>query len=214
MTPREISALVSTILVIVGTTWYIHLALKGIKVKPVLATWIVLTVTMTLSFVSYLASPNPSIVNNACNGISIFSTAAILITAIRFNRQEGKGVNFNLFQKRSLMLSGWILIVWFVIILIWGFKGSGIVPNILTQVLMLIGYAVNAERLWRAPRNTDSLFLWWCILGASGTALYSGVITHDPLVILYGSRATFGTLVLVILMYRVELRRSTTYCVT
>jgi len=42
MTAREFSALISAVLITVGTIWYIVAALKGTKVKPVLASWIIL----------------------------------------------------------------------------------------------------------------------------------------------------------------------------
>ena len=202
MTPREMSALASTILVIVGTVWYVRLALKGEKVKPVLASWIVLSGTMTLSFATYWTTPNHSLVSNACNAISVLSTGSILVSAIWLNAKQGKGVSFTRFQKVCLWISLAIAIFW--IVLVWGLKGTGIIPNILTQVLMLIGYLVTAEKLWHAQRNSESLFTWWCILLAGATALYTGIVSHDNLVILYAARTTFGTIVLVWLMYRAE----------
>lgn len=202
MTLREISALVSTILVIVGTVWYIYLALTGRKVKPVLASWIVLSGTMTLSFATYWTSPQHNIISNACNAISVFSTTAILITAAWLSMKQGKGLSFNSFQKWCLIISLTIAIFW--IVLVWGFKGTGIIPNILTQVLMLIGYLVTAEKLWHAKHNSESLFTWWCILLAGMTALYTGIVSRDGLVILYAARTTIGTIMLVWLMYRAE----------
>jgi hypothetical protein len=202
MTPRELSALVSTILVIVGTAWYIRLILKGEKVKPVIATWIVLTGTMALSFATYWTTPNHSLVSNACNAISVLSTSAILIATICMER--GNRISFTKFQKICLWVSLAITTFW--VVLVWGFKGTGIIPNILTQVLMLIGYLVTAEKLWFAKKNTESIFTWWCILLAGAVALYTGIVSHDSLVILYAGRTTFGTVVLVWLMYRVELK--------
>jgi lipid-A-disaccharide synthase-like uncharacterized protein len=202
MTLREISALVSTILVIVGTFWYIRLALKGEKVKPVLASWVVIGGTMTLSFATYWTTPRHSLVSNACNAISVLSTGSILITAAWLTMQQRKGLSFSKFQKICLWISLAIAIFW--IVLVWGFKGTGIVPNILTQILMLIGYLVTAEKLWHATSNSESLFTWWCILLAGVVALYTGIASHDRLVILYAARTTFGTVVLIWLMYRAE----------
>lgn len=202
MTPREISALVSTILVIVGTIWYIYLALKGVKVKPVLASWVVIGGTMALSFATYWTTPNRSLVSNACNAISVLSTGSILITALWLAMRQGKKLSFTSFQKGCLWTSLAIAVLW--IVLVWGFKGTGIIPNILTQVLMLIGYLVTAEKLWHAKGNSESLFTWWCILLAGITALYTGIVSHDKLVILYAARTTFGTVILVWLMYRAE----------
>lgn len=202
MTLREISALLSTILVIVGTVWYIYLALKGVKVKPVLASWVVISSTMTLSFATYWTTPQRSLVSNACNAISVLSTGSILITALWLAMKQGKRVSFSPFQKGCLWTSLAIAILW--VALVWCFRGTGIVPNILTQVLMLIGYLVTAEKLWYAKGNSESLFTWWCVLLAGMTALYTGIVSHDKLVILYAARTTFGTVMLIWLMHRAE----------
>lgn len=202
MTPREFSALVSTILVILGTYWYVRLALRGEKVKPVLATWIVLSGTMTLSFATYWTTPGHSIVSNACNAISVLTTGSILIVAVWLTMKEGKGVSFSKFQKGCLWLSLAIAAFWAT--LVWGFKGTGIIPNIMTQVLMLIGYLVTCEKLWHAKKNSESLFTWWCILLAGMTALYTGVVSNDNLAILYAARTILGTAAVVWLMHRAE----------
>ena len=41
-------------------------------------------------------------------------------------------------------------------------------------------------------------------LFAGATALYTGIVSHDPLVILYASRTVFGTTTLIGLMYRAD----------
>ena len=204
MTLREISALISTVLVTAGTVWYVVLALREIKVKPVLASWVVIFGTMTLSFATYWTTPNHSLIANACNAISILSTGAILVVAIVLNRRYGKGLTFSSFQKKSLWASLVIALIW--VALVWGFHGTGIVPNVMTQVLMLIGYGVTAEKLWYAKGNNESMFTWWCILVAAMVALYTGIVSKDKLVILYASRTTFGTVVLIYLMHRAEKR--------
>jgi hypothetical protein len=188
--------------VIVGTIWYVQLAVRRIKVKPVLASWIVLWGTMTLSFATYWTTPGHSLISNACNAISVLSTGSILITSIWLTVKDRKGVSFSRFQKVCLWISLAIAILW--IVLVWGFKGTGIIPNILTQVLMLIGYFVTMEKLWHAKGNSESIFTWWCILFAGIIALYTGIVSHDALVILYAGRTTFGTVILVWLMYRAD----------
>ena len=182
MTAIEISALVSTILVVAGTVWYVGLGIKKIKVQPVLASWIVICGTMSLSFFTYLTSPNASVIKGACNGISVLSTLAILCLSIWMTKQKGEKLNFNPFQKFSLWTALGITILWIVLI---SMKGTGIVPNILTQVLMLIGYAVTCQRVWYAEKNTESLFCWWCVALAAAVALYTGIVSNDKLVILY-----------------------------
>ncbi len=202
MTLREWSALMSTIIVFAGTIWYIYLAVKGDKVKPVLASWIVIGSTMSLSFATYWTTPKHSLVSNACNAASVINCVSILFIALWLNHKQGKGFAFTKFQKNCLWISFMIMIFW--IVLVWGLKGTGIIPNILTQILMVIGYLVTAEKLWYADRNSESLFTWWCITIASAIALYTATVSHDGLALLYAIRATIASATLVWLMHRAE----------
>ena len=89
MTLRELSSLMSAVFVIVGAVWYIYAALRGDKVKPVLASWIILGGTMTLSFATYWTSPKHSLVSNGCNAGSVIACLSILATTfwIHFTRR-------------------------------------------------------------------------------------------------------------------------------
>lgn len=174
--------------------------------KPVLASWVVMGGTMTLSFATYWTTPNRSLVSNACNAISVVSTCSILIVAIWLTIKERKGISFNKFQKVCLSIS--LVIATFWVVLVWGLKGTGIIPNILTQVLMIIGYLVTAEKLWMAKGCSESFFMWWCVSIASAFALYTAIVSHDKLAILYATRATITSFTLVGLMYRAERKAS------
>jgi hypothetical protein len=202
LTLRELSALVSTIFVIFGTVWYIVVAISGEKVKPILASWIVFAGTMTLSFATYWTAPKHSLISNACNAASVISTLSILGTV--WYLQKGKPVQFSGFQKICLWTSAAIAVLW--VTLVWGFKGSGIVPNILTQVLMVIGYLVTVQKLWSAKQNTESIITWGSIMIASIIALYTGIVSDDTLAILYSVRAAVASATIVVLMVRIELR--------
>lgn len=201
MTTRELSAIATTIIVFAGTFQYIRLALIG-KAKPVLASWIVLFVTTTLSFVTYLTSPRWSIVSNACNATGVLTIGSILIATIWINKKNGTLAKFSVFQKYCLVSAAVILIFWATLVFV--FHGTGIIPNIMTQVLMLIGYAVTAEKLWHARGNNESYFTWWCILLGGVIGLYTGIISRDPLSMLFAGRTILGTSVLVALMYRAD----------
>jgi hypothetical protein len=204
MTLREKAAIVSAVLVIVGTIWYIYLALSGKKVKPVLAAWIVNSVATILSFATYWTAPKHSFVSNAYNATSILTINAILVASLILMRREKKGLSFSPFQIKCLWCSALITIIW--VVLVWGFHGTGTVPNVLMQVMMLIGYFVIAERLWRATANTESLFTWWCIVLASLAGMVTAAMSHDWLASLFAGRTLFGSFTLVLLMHRAEYR--------
>ena len=157
---------------------------------------------MTLSFATYWTSPKHSLISNASNAASVISAIANLATAAYLERGR---FYFSLFQKWCLWISAVITLFW--VLLVWGFHGTGIVPNILTQVLMVVGCLVTAKKLWGAKRNTESLFTWWCITIASAIAFYTGVVSHDGLATLYAVRATLTSGTIVWLMHRAERRQ-------
>lgn len=204
MTLRELSSITSASLVMVGTIWYVYLALRGDKVKPVLAGWIIMSGTMTLSFATYWTSPKHSLISNACNAGSVISCLMILAATFWIHLRAGDALSFSKFQKWCLAFSGLIASFW--VVLVWVFHGTGTVPNILTQVLMIVGYSVIAKKLWRATENTEPFFTWICITIGCGIAMYTGIVSSDALVILYGARATVSAATLVWLMYRIERR--------
>ena len=206
MTLREFTALVSAVLITVGTIWYIYVAIKGDKVKPVLASWIVVCGTMVLSFTTYWTSPKHSIVSNASNVAGVISTVGILITVLWLNLKNEGVIHFSRFQKGSLAAASVIATFW--VIIVWGFNRTGFYPNILTQILMLVGYFVTAEKLWQATKNTESLFTWTTIMIGSAIALYTGIVSRDTLATLYATRATVTSATIVWLMYRIELKNS------
>ena len=204
MTSREFSALLSAILVFAGSAWYVLVAIKGDKVKPVFAGWIVFGVTAVLSFVTYWTSPKHSLVSNACHITAVICTLVITVVVSGLHLKSGSVVRFSVFQKWCLWISGLITVIW--VIIVWGFNGTGIVPNIFTQALLIVGYAVTAEKLWHATKNTESFFTWSCSGLGSAIALYTGIVSGDPLVIVFAIRSTITSGTLVWLMYRIERR--------
>ncbi len=202
MTLREFSALVSAILVIVGTIWYIYVAIKGDKVKPILTTWIVFGVTTALSFVTYWTSPRHSLVSNACNTASVVGTLSIFSVILWINIRKGERIVFSRFQKWCLGIYALITVFW--VTMVWGFNGTGTVPNICTQTMMIVGYVVTAEKLWSATKNTESFFTWNCTMVASAIAVYTGIVSSDTLATVYATRSMITSASIVWLMYRIE----------
>lgn len=204
MTLRELSAIASACFIIIGTVWYIYAAIRGDKVKPVLASWVIIAGTMSLSFATYWTSPHHSLVSNAANAASVIAALSILITVFWLNVYNRNAIKFSKFQKWCLLISGLIALFW--VTIVWVFHGTGIVPNILTQILMFVGYLVTAEKLWRSTKNTESLFTWSCIMFGCAIGLYTGIISGDGLAIIYAGRATCTSATIVWLMCRIEQR--------
>lgn len=192
----------SAVLVIVGCTWYAYLAVRR-KTKPVFASWIVMSSVLLLSYITYWTSPQPSIASNASNAASVLGGILVVLAIAKIDRR--RSLRLTDFQKLSLWLTAAIFILW--IILVWGLGRMGNIPFWMTQVVMLIGHSMTAEKLWRARNNTESVFTWWFILVASIIAIYAAT---DVLAVVYATRATLTAAIMLWLMYRIRKNNHTT----
>ncbi len=201
LTLREWSALVSATLMLGGGTWYIVQIVKG-TIHPQLAAWIVLGGTLCLSFATYWTNPSRSIVSNVANAVAALEGFATLVVLVIRDMRSREKISFTPFQKFCLKASAFIAILW--VVIVWGFHGTGLVPNVLTQVLMIIGYIMMIPKLWNAKKNTDSYVLWSCIGLSCLFGLYTAVVSRDNLAILYATRGLIASTTIVYLMYRAD----------
>lgn len=200
---REIFALVSASFMAVGTIWYIFCIVRK-SIEPVLSSWIVLAGAMTLSFVTYLTTPKANFVSNIANTVGVASTLSTLATLVYFQIIRKEKIQFTPFQKKSLLSAGSIAIFW--VVIVFGFGKTGLIPNILTQILMIIGFLATAQKLWCSTKNTEP-FLTWIFIGVSCTlALYVAYVYRDGLAMLFATRGALSTLILVWLMHRANNR--------
>lgn len=198
---RDWSAIVSATFMLGGGTWYISQILRG-SIKPVLAAWIVLGTTLCLSYATYWTNPRRSVLGNIANGAAAIEGLATLIVLIVQSMQNHENISFSPFQKLCLKASALIACVW--VISVWGLHKSGTIPNVLTQILMVIGYIVMIPKLWNATKNTDSYVLWSCIGLSCLFGLYTAVELRDNLGILYTLRGVVASTTVVCLMYRAD----------
>ncbi len=204
MTLREISALVSAILVVIGTIWYIYHVRTSERIRPVMATWIVTSCGTVLSLITYWTSPGHSLVSNVYNAMTVITINAILYNVIKVNKQRKIPLEFNLFQKFCLWASGGIVVYW--AILVFALGRTGIVPNVFLQILMFVGYLMTVQKLLSAERNTEPTATWWLIFAAAIVGLCTGIISKNSLSILFAARTAIGTLMLICCMLRLDRR--------
>ncbi len=167
----------------VGTMWYIYLVLTN-RIKPVLTAWIIISITMTLGVVSYWYSPVHTIAGGIGNITGAVSTDSIILAVIWKNRS----FQFNSFQKKCLAMAGGVLVVWGILRFIVGGEIAAAISNVLTQVVMVIGFTPLVERLWRGRMDTESLFTWSMICAGAVCATIPPIIGGDFLGVLYGAR--------------------------
>ncbi len=181
---REIMVRLTAIFMTVGTMWYIYLVLNN-RIKPVLTAWIIISVTMTLGLVSYWCSPTPTFAGGIGNITGAVSTDSIILAVVWKNRS----FKFSSFQKKCLAMAGGILIVWGILRFIVGGEIAATISNILTQVVMVVGFVPLVERLWKTRADTESLFTWSMICLGAICAVIPPIMSGDFLGFLYGARA-------------------------
>lgn len=181
-------AVVTAIIMMSATAWYCYQLMNG-RVRTVLSGWIILSTTMVLGFTSYWFSPVHTWTGNIGNLVGVASTLSVFVTVLMTNPEW----KFNSFQKMLLKLAGSIMIVWVILRILWSGDVAAIVVNVLTQVLMTIGYVAFFEKLLgqirREERHTESLVLWGGVFASTLTAIPPAVMNVDWLGMLYLLRA-------------------------
>lgn len=192
-----------------GTIWYIRQILGG-QFKPTLPAWIIMSTTTILGLVSFFLAPNPTFesgigfIAGAASSLSVFSV--ILYQVLH----EKHAIQFNRFQKACLIIATQIVVVWIGLKFLVNGELASFVANVLTQVLMTIGYISLAERLWYAEKRVESLFFWTTIFLGGLCSLVVPIQEENALGIIYGLRASVTSLITVGLLLRIEGRKSRT----
>ncbi len=202
LSERELLALLSASIMIAASAWYIYLLLSD-QVETVIASWILGTATLSLSFGTYWTSPKHTLAGNAANLGAMIGCGAILLVLLWLKAKGRVKIGITSFQKGCLGIAGLIAVLWVVIILN---RGTGTLPNILTQILMLLSYVMLYKKLWHAQENKESFVLWGGICLSSLIGLRPAIMSGEWQSILYCSLASLRTAIVVVLMLRLERR--------
>lgn len=188
---------ISACIMIFGTMWYCNLIIKDKIPSPPLATFIVATVTFVLAIFMYSKKPEFSVKSN----IALFSSAlsAFIVLLVLFVKIGSDKIVFNNLQKGCLLFCLGIVMVWFI-------TDNPFVSYVLLQINALISYLPVYERNLKAQRNQDSFILWTSILFSNIVASYAVWEKGDLESWIFIARAVPSTLLVVLLMVRLELK--------
>lgn len=201
MTFRDFCFGMSAIFMFGGSAWYIYQALTK-KVQAFLAAWIVLGGTLSLSLATYLTTSNPNLYENVCTVVSMASAVAILaiLSILHFVRKDK--IELNGKQRFSLSCAAVIATGWLIDVCV--FHDKSVVPYVLTQALMLIGYFLNLSKLLAKTKNTDSFQLWIGICVSGIFSLYVAADTGNYLAWIASLRGIICSGITVYVMFRIE----------
>ncbi len=193
--PEKIAFLVSCLAVAL-TLRYCQLVLNG-KIQPVLATWLMFCISVSLSFSTYVFTEKHSITGNLGNVVDLFEVWAIFVTVIFYRRKNQR--IFNRLEIKCILASAAIVIFWI-------FTGQHAVSNLLLQIILVIAYAPLVQTLWLGPRNTEPLDVWTATLMVCAGAMYLAVCRQDYLGMVYSGRAIILVSIVLFLILRLKFR--------
>ncbi|MBU1202684.1 hypothetical protein KKH39_01435 [Patescibacteria group bacterium] len=194
-----ISVLVATVLLIVSGLDYVRRAWIG-QTSPVPATWILIQVTLTLSFWMYWNSPEKSWTAN------IAVTAGLVNASIIFFGVMASHIRHRTLRVAFNKLQAWCLVGGGVIVIFWLISRRPLTSYILVQCIALVAYIGTVKKLWTAKGSSEPLFLWAAVLSASVIAIYPAWVKHDIFSWVYIIRAVPSTSFVIYLISRAKAR--------
>ena len=171
---------------------------RGIREnRPALATWILLTIMISLTWWMYWQSPRRSWTGNIGVNAAMINYAGILIGVLAANiRYHTLLVAFDAVQKWCLARVG--------IVMFWSITDQPLTSYVLMQCLALIAYVATVKRLWRASQSTEPMFFWVATILANLCAIYPAWVKHDLFAWIYLARAVPSTMLVIYLIARIK----------
>lgn len=199
MTMYEAAVIVTVILMTVSAVDYVRRAWIR-ETSPVLATWILATTMIGLSFWMYWGSPSRSWTANIGVTTAFANIGAILVGVIATNIRDGTlRVAFDRVQR-------WCLAFGAAVVVFWSITDQPLIAYALVQVIGIIAYIATIRRLWGAERSTEPLFLWASVFLASLCSIYPAWVKGDPFAWIYLARAVPSTALIVVMIARIKRR--------
>ena len=202
LTLKEYTAFFITLLMLCMAVRYCYLTAKQ-KIKPVLASWIIITVSLLLAFATFLKTIEVNFIDSLINNIIVavgFPQALVVLGFIYFTYKKKKDfkIKFKPVQKASLL--GSVVIVGF-----WIITKDPRASYIINQGLMLVGVFPTAWHLWKdAKENTEDVVFWVALLITALFAIYPAFVGGELLAKIYIFRSVPSTALIIFLMLRIE----------
>jgi hypothetical protein len=178
---KPFSIISVTLIIFMITIRYIWLLVKK-EIRPALAMWIMFSIAVGMSLITYLAEGNFGFLDNILNTVDLAYVITISVAIAIFGDK------------------GCLLVV-MVIVIFWIYTRNHIVTNILIQCILVIAYFPVVKRLIGTRENSEPFLIWIGMLIAPVLSLLS---SKGLLATVYSVRAIICVGLLLLLMLWIE----------
>lgn len=189
---RDFSIISVTLITVLLTVRYIWQLVKK-EIQPALAMWIMFSIAVGMSLVTYLAEDSYGFLDNIMNTVDVFYVVTISVAIAVFGDKSSKITKFD---------KGCLLVV-LLIVVFWIFTQNHLVTNFLVQCILVIAYFPVIKRLLETRKNTEPFLIW---IGMLIAPVFSLLSSKGLLATVYSVRAIICVGLLLLLMLWVEIK--------
>ena len=166
------------------------------EIQPALAMWIMFSIAVAMSLITYLKEGNYEFSDNILNSVDVIYVVTVSIAIAIFGEKSSKITRFDL---GCLVVVGLIVVFWL-------FTQNHLVTNFMIQTILVIAYFPVVKRLFETRVNTEPFLIWGGMLIAPVLSLLS---SKGLLATVYSVRAIIcvGTLLLLMLWIEITHRK-------
>jgi len=188
----KLFSIFSVVLIIIFLTIRYTMLVVQKKVKPALAMWVMFSVAVGMSLITYLAEGNYGFLDNILNTVDLIYVLTISVAIIIFGDKSSKISKFDLGCLVAVLL----------IVFFWIFTQNHLVTNFFVQSILVIAYFPVIQRMLKTRENSESFLIWGGMLIAPVFSLLS---SKGMLATIYSVRAIICVGLLMLLMLWIEL---------
>lgn len=169
---------------------YIRQLIKK-EIQPALAMWVMFSVAVAMSLITYLKEGNYGFTDNILNSVDVIYVVTVSLAIAIFGEKSSKITRFDL---GCLIVVGLIVVFWL-------FTQNHLVTNFMIQTILVIAYFPVVKRLFETRVNTEPFLIWFGMLIAPVLSLLS---SKGLLATVYSVRAIICVGSLLLLMSWIE----------
>jgi len=161
------------------------------EIQPALAMWIMFSIAVAMSLITYLKEGNYGFSDNILNSVDVIYVITISLAIAIFGEKSSKITRFDL---GCLIVVGMIVVFWL-------FTQNHLITNFMIQTILVIAYFPVVKRLFETRVNSEPFLIWVGMLIAPVLSLLS---SKGMLATVYSVRAIICVGLLLILMLWIE----------